>query len=364
MLTIRKNFVLLLGAVFSGYHILLAWFGTPDAVNLGALIVAMALYAAATVISLWPRSPVAMPMWMAALNVGVSLTLCFLVTSGLDPDANNGYATWHVAAIGTLMTITAVRRQYTFAWIGVGALVLQTIVWAGPLALLGIGVVGSVVWVGIAHMIARALAKAARDARQFALAEQEAAEWQAGQEAHLYERQFRLMQTSRVALPMLQKIALTGGNLSEEDRQECFHLEGALRDEIRGRRLLNDAVRAQIMVLRRRGTAVSLLDDGGVDDLDETELSRVLADLATTLDGLITDRVIIRTLPVGSPAAVSVVALSAPDGSAASQLSDEHDDEVDLWKEIPRSLTGAPAMIGPWGDDDDDDDDELLGGPR
>ncbi|MCU1603035.1 MAG: putative integral rane protein, partial [Frankiales bacterium] len=99
-----------------------------------------------------------------------------------------------------------------------------------------------------------------------ALAEQEAAEWQAGQEAHLYERQFRLMQTSRVALPMLQKIALTGGNLTEEDRQECFHLEGALRDEIRGRRLLNDAVRAQIMILRRRGTAVSLLDDGGVDE--------------------------------------------------------------------------------------------------
>ena len=357
MLAIPKHFVLLLGAIFSAYHIVLAVTQTTNVENMATLVVAMVLYGAATLASLWPWSSVAMPMWLAALNVGVSLTLCFLVTSSLDPAANNGYATWHVAAIGTLMTITAVRRQYTFAWVGVGALVLQTIVWAGPLALLGIGVVGSVVWVGVAHMIARALAKAARDARQFALAEQEAAEWQAGQEAHLYERQFRLMQTSRVALPMLQKIALTGGNLTEEDRQECFHLEGALRDEIRGRRLLNDAVRAQIMILRRKGTNVSLLDDGGVDELDETELARVLDDLAATLDGLVTDRLIIRTVPAGSAAAVTVVALSAPDGSNASQLSDDHDDEVDLWKEIPRSLDAVPALVGGW---DDEDEEELA----
>ncbi|WP_233255544.1 hypothetical protein [Naasia lichenicola] len=356
MVHIPKHFVLLLGAIFSAYHVVLAWSGTSMVEKMAPLIVAIAIYALATVISLWPKSPNAMPMWMAALNVGVSLTLCFLVTSGLDPAAQNGYATWHVAAIGTLMTITAVRGQYTFAWIGVGALVLQTIVWAGPLALLGIGVIGSVVWVGVAHMIARALAKAARDARQFALAEREAAEWQAGQEAHLYERQFRLMQTSRVALPMLQKIALSGGNLSEEDREECFHLEGALRDEIRGRRLLNDAVRAQIMILRRAGTQVSLLDDGGVDDLDEAELARVLDDLANTLVGLKTDRVIIRTVPQGSAAAVTIVALSAPDGSNASLLSDDHDDEVDLWKEIPRDANAVPVLAGAWGDDDEDEE--------
>ena len=63
--------------------------------------------------------------------------LPLLVTSQLDPDADNGYATWYVAAVGTLMTIAAARRQLAVAWVGVIALAVQTVVWAGPVALGG-----------------------------------------------------------------------------------------------------------------------------------------------------------------------------------------------------------------------------------
>ncbi len=112
------------------------------------------------------------------------------------------------------------------------------------------------------------MAKAARDAQRFALAEREATDWQAAQEAHVYERQFRLGQTSSMALAMLRQIQRASGDLTDAQRAECLHLEGAIRDEIRGRKLLNDAVRDEVMLARRRGATVTLLDEGGIDDLD------------------------------------------------------------------------------------------------
>ena len=51
-------------------------------------------------------------------------------------------------------------------------------------------------------------------------------------------------QTNRIAAPMLRRIADRGGDLTDDQRRECRKLEAAIRDEIRGRMLLNDAVRA------------------------------------------------------------------------------------------------------------------------
>ncbi len=60
----------------------------------------MALYLTATVIALWPSSRTATPPWLAAFCLATAVTVPLLVTSQLDPTVNNGYATWHVSAIG------------------------------------------------------------------------------------------------------------------------------------------------------------------------------------------------------------------------------------------------------------------------
>ena len=190
-----------------------------------------------------------------------------------------------------------------------------------PGAIIALGLFGSVVWVGISHAISRSLANTTRHARQFALAEREAAAWQAAQEAHLFERQFRLRQTSRMALPMLRQIVSSGGDLTEAQRRECVHLEGAIRDEIRGRKLLNDNVRQQVMAARRRGTTVILLDEGGIDDLPEAELERILNRLAFVIRDTATDKLIARTVPEGSDTAVTVVGLSQREPGSASRAS-------------------------------------------
>ena len=96
------------------------------------------------------------------------------------------------------MVITSTRKRQLLAWIGVGSLAVHTAIWAGVPALATLGVVGSLVWVGVSHVLSHSLTKIAKDAQQYAVAEREAAEWQAAQEAHLFERQFRLRQTNRV----------------------------------------------------------------------------------------------------------------------------------------------------------------------
>lgn len=340
---VPRALIVSMAGIFAAYHIVLGLYTIDIPANPLPVLAAMVIYASTVTISMLPGQPERMSTWMAVVNVIACLAITVLVASQLDPARPGGlsYATWYVAAVGTLMTITSTRRRHLFAWIGIAVLVVHTIVWGGPGLLLGIGVVGSISWVAVSHILSRALAKASRDAASFARAEREATDWQAAQEAHLYERQTRLGQTGAMAVPMLQVIERSGGELTDEQRQECLHLEGAIRDEIRGRRLLDDEVRREVMAARRRGVAVTLFDEGGLDDLDETSLQRVLGALADAIRSTSATRVIARTAPVDSDTAVTVVGLTPSPSSLARELGDndedDEDDAVDLWLEIPRT---------------------------
>jgi hypothetical protein len=335
MITVPRWLLLVLATLFSTYHIVLGVYSLDVPRSPWPTVVGLALYTVATLASLWPVTRLRMPDWLAAFDLAVSIVLPLLVTSQLDADAENGYATWYVAAVGTLMTIAAARRQLVVAWLGVVALAVQTVIWAGPLSLGALGVIGSIVWVAIAHMLTSALAAAARETRRYAQAEREAAAWQAAQDAHLFEGRMRLAQTNRIAAPMLRRIADRDGDLTAEQRQECRMLEAAIRDEIRGRMLLTDSVRTEVQRARERGALVTLLDEGGIDDLDEPARDRVLSRLAEAVAGSTADRIIARTAAEGSPVAVTVVGLREPEQGAHSENTDEL--EVEFWLEIPRT---------------------------
>ncbi|MGR2753928.1 hypothetical protein [Agromyces arachidis] len=334
MISVPRSLLLLLGALFSGYHVVLGIYSLDVPDSPWPTVTALVMYSVATALSLWPARRARMPDWLAALNLAVAIVLPLLVSSQLDAAADNGYATWYVAAVGTLMTITAARRQLLAAWLGVIALAIQTLVWAGPLALGALGVVGSVVWVAIAHMLSAALAGAARSTRRYVQAEREAAAWQAAQDAHLFEGRMRLAQTERIAAPMLRRIADPEHRLTDAERRECRTMEAAIRDEIRGRMLLTDAVRRSVKEARDRGTTITLLDEGGIDDLDEDARDRVLSRLAEAIAASRADRVIARTAAAGSPVAVTVVGLR---GGGEGEAMESDDAEVELWLEIPRA---------------------------
>ncbi|WP_353809230.1 hypothetical protein [Agromyces sp. SYSU T00194] len=333
MIAVPRWLLVGLGALFSGYHVVLGITSLDVPASPVPTLVALALYAFATVISLWPAKQMRMPQWMAVFDVAVAVALPLLVTSQLDPLGSSGYATWYVAAVGTLMTIVAARRQLLVAWTGVIVLAVQTLAWAGPMALGTLGVIGSIVWVGITHMLTAALAKAVRDTRAFGRAEREAADWQAAQDAHLFEGRLRIAQTSRIAAPMLRRIIERGGDLTEAQRRECRMLEAAIRDEIRGRMLLDDDVRERVREARERGAVVSLLDEGGIDELSDEARGEVLSQLADAIAASRADRIVARTAASGGPTAVTVVGLLA---AAPGATVDEDDDEVEFWLEIPR----------------------------
>lgn len=348
---VPRILVMGLAVLFSGYHVVLAVYslGSGYFTDVRPVIVAMIVYAVATIAVLAPPGSKPVPVWIASVAVGMSAIVPPLVAAVLDPNrpGGTGYATWFVAAIGTLMTVLSVRRRPGFAWLGTTALVIETVLWAGLGALVTLGLFGSIAWVAVSHIIMNTLGKASRDSQRFAIAEREAADWSAAQEAHLYERQLRLGQTSAMALPMLRVIQRSHGDLTPAQRVESLHLESAIRDEIRGRKLLDDAVREQVMLARRRGTAVTLLDEGGLDRLDEAELSAIHTRLADALRDVGADKVIVRTVPEGSDTAVTVVGLRTIDDGTSTALGRESndDDEVTLWLEIPRPTATAGISI-------------------
>lgn len=346
-----RGLILAIAALFSLYHVLLGVYALSLPTDPAPIIAAMTLYLLATLISLWPTSPTRMPLSLALFNLAVCASVPILVSTQLDPTADLGYATWYVAALGTLLTITATRKRPLVAWFGAAFLVVHTGLWAGIGALGPMGVVGSVVWVTVAVLLSRGLAKAGRDAHQFARAEREASRWQAAQEAHLYERQVRLAYTNRMALPMLRRIVAQHGLLDENERLECRYLEAAIRDEIRGRRLLNDAVRGEVMAARRRGALVTLLDEGTIDELVGAQLDDVLNQLARAIACTSADKIIARTAADGSETAVTVVGLLSPNPSVSDLGQDSVGDEVDLWLEIPRTRPTANVGGGVGGGD-------------
>jgi hypothetical protein len=75
-----------------------------------------------------------------------------------------------------------------------------------------------------------------------------------------------------------------------------FLAEVELRDEIRGRELVNDKIRVSIRNARKRGVEVVLLDEGGLDGLDQETKQRLLTDVANAIDGIQTGRVTVRTV--------------------------------------------------------------------
>ncbi len=242
-------------------------------------------------------------------------------------DRTAPFATWYLGGIGALMTIVMVRRRPWLAWIGIAALAVASMAWMGPLNALNLGLVGSIVWVAATQLMLLSIDRAASDTAQLAQLQRAASAWQASQSGRQRERRIQVQRALAVAGPVLTRTVSSGGSLDEQERTQARLAEGRLRDEMRGPRLLDEAVHAELERARWRGTNVTVLDEGGLDGLDESTLAIIRTELAETLRSARSDRLYIRTSP-DDRVAVTVVGRSAP----GPGLSDE--DAVDLWREI------------------------------
>ncbi|MDT3330541.1 hypothetical protein Q9S78_07645 [Microbacterium sp. KSW-18] len=274
-----------------------------------------------------------LPLWLCALVLATTVLVPLATWSAVAENARQEpFATWSLGGIGALLTIVTVRRRPLIAWIGVVLLGVSSSLWIGVLASLALGLVGAAVWVVAAQLLTALVDRAAVDTAELTGIQRRSFEWLASQEGRRRERRVRVQQALAVAGPLLIRTIESEGDLEPEERERARLAEGSLRDELRGPRLLDEAVRGRLQEARLRGSTVTVLDEGGLDAVSPGALDRIRADLAEALKGASSERIYIRTSP-HPRVAVTVV------GRSRRRDDPDGDEVVDLWHEIahPRS---------------------------
>jgi hypothetical protein len=343
MISIR--FVIsLLGIAFTTFLVARAAWITDPVANVTLLWAAMIVYLVVAWTSIFWGMPTGLgarsrtvtvargsdrlPMWICLVSLALSMVLPPVVTLGVGPEGlTEQYATWYIGGLGALMTILVIRRRPWPAWSGTAVLAGWSMFLLGPGNALGLGLVGSVVWVAGAQFFTYALDRAARDTERLGELQRTASAVQAAQGGQQRERRIQVQRALAVAGPVLARTIATRGQLTDDERTEARIAEGRLRDELRGPRLLDEDVRDALDAARRRGALVTVLDEGGLDGLDEGQLHEIRTELADTLRNARSERLYIRTSP-DERVAVTVV------GRASSTLGLSDEDSVDLWREI------------------------------
>ncbi|MEJ1156239.1 MULTISPECIES: hypothetical protein [Microbacterium] len=341
MISVR-NVLTTLGLAFTVYLAVrgMWWTSTPAEPILAIAVLAFYLATALLCILWMPRSssklsrsgrsipPNRLPLLARVLALTCAGVVPTAVAVAAGPDlVTASFATWYLGGIGALMTVVMSRHSPWVAWFGIALLAAGSIAWMGAPAALGLGLVGSIVWVAVAQLLVRSLDRAARDTDRLAQLQRAASAWQTSHLVRQRERRVQVQRALAVAGPVLGRTVKTGGDLSEEERVEARVAEGRLRDEMRGPRLIDDAVQQELERARRRGATVTVLDEGGLDALDETALQAIRAQLATILHTSTSDRLYVRTSR-NATVAVTVV------GRSASDQGPSDEDAVDLWHEI------------------------------
>lgn len=310
------------------------WIEQPEAPLL--MIAAIVLYLVTVNIAiLWESAvSVRMPLWAAILSGICSVVIPSLATHSLAAEHRTApFATWYIGAIGLLGVVLVVRRRFLIAALSLMGLIATSWVHLGIVSALSLGLVGSIMWVVVARLLVLFWDRAIRDTERLADIQQAVSAWHATQQVRQRERRLRTQFALAVAGPVLSRVVAAHGELDDEERLEARLAEGRLRDELRGASLLNDAVRDAIADARRRGVAVTVFDEGGLDEIDEKRRADIRDELAGVLADTRADRLIIRAAR-DERIAVTVV-------GRASAGSSRDDDAVDLWHEIPRDAPNA-----------------------
>lgn len=255
--------------------------------------VALATYLLVGLAAVFYYRELKMPVTLAIAVTVTSLMIPLLVSVNLEPSALGTPATWYVTAVATILAIAAVRQQRLWAWIGVVVLTVELVSWGGVEALFVSGLAGAIGLVAAAHAISVGLERADKQRVEFLEKAKATQAASAADSVIRQERSRRISATLEGALPMLEKIA--SGNFSSDDRREATILEAELRDEIRGRMLINPKLKTSVRSARSRGVEVVVLDEGGLVPITEQERDSLRTRLANELDKINSGRVTIRS---------------------------------------------------------------------
>ncbi len=234
-------------------------------------VVALGLGLASVVTVLLPWPPgterrLAAGVVLAVLNLGVAVVVV------LPPGERPGYALWYPSFVWVPLSGLALRGWAGHALTGAALSALTTVVWAWSQAGIPVAdgvyrVVSPTAVVVVAVGIARLVRQYGQEVDRAHAQQVEAARLTAGARAAEDERRVRLAQIEQMAAPVLRRLR-DGTPVDDRLATECRLLEAALRDGIRGRHLVDLAVRETLWSARTRGVEVTLLDDSGTGAAD------------------------------------------------------------------------------------------------
>lgn len=281
-------------------------------------IAALLLYVYCSAATLLFFRGLQLPRWQAVINLVAGFALPTLVIVQRELIDDHSIGAWVVMGTALMLTGTAVRQQARLALIGLALLLGVLIVEYGQGAASTAGLAGALVFVLAGLGVSRGIARTTREMAKFKAKEVESRSKIAEVEAASLERQQRLSQVLGTAVPLLSVIKEMNAPLDDELRQSAKLVEATLRDNLRGRDLLNQAMSHEVQRLRNLGVEVLILDEGGTESLTPEQRDELLNKAVEKLQVVTSGRVTIRS-PKAEEFKLTVVATTP--GQAQPALS-------------------------------------------
>lgn len=294
MISLNRAVISLLPFIYAMYLPIQSIF-VPGFSSRGLEIAALAIYVYVSAATLLLFKGLRLPRWQAWLNLGAAGFIPGLVILQRTDINDQSIGAWMVMGTALVLTATAVRQQARVALIGLGVLLGILIVQYGLPGLAASGLAGALVFVLAGLGVSRGIARTTRETEKFRAIELESISRIAELDAAAKERQQRLAQVLGTAVPLLSVIKDAQGPIDEELKQSARLVEATLRDNLRGRDLLNPAMSKEVQRLRNLGCEVLILDEGGTALLTPAERDALLQKAVDALQIVQSGRVTIRS---------------------------------------------------------------------
>lgn len=296
MIPLPRAAIVIFSLAFGVYHGILGLLNIDHYDKPWFVFAAVFLYLTALLVSLTDSPGLKLKNYKAAFSLIAAMLSPLAMAAATRADHVYNHTTWHVAGIATLMAIIALRQHLVMAWVGVSIMAVQVLTWGGIEMLFNAGIFGALMLVAAAHAASIILATTSRAVIEFREQALETTAATAARTAARNERQVRVEKALEVALPFLNKIENLEGKLSEVEKRQALGLEAQLRDQIRGRHFDSPELLVEISAARERGVEVQVLDDGGLELLEESQRERILSEVATHVSKVETGKLVLRSV--------------------------------------------------------------------
>lgn len=307
MLRTPRWLLALVSISFGTWHAVIGALAWESYQNHWLLILSIAIYLGTLTVSVSASPGLLIGPKYGSLVAFGAVATAVVASVGIAPDHSDPYATWFVGGMGALLGVLAARGQAKFAWLA-SFLVAMAVYFEGGLGELGeVGLEGMLILIAAGQATARAVIRADREVNELQKTEIAAEAAIISAKASGTERRKRLQHVLKEALPALSAISANNWDSQGHSPEELRQLEAGLRDDIRGRDLVNDEVRLAAKLARQRGVEVVLLDEGGLAGCSRVEIENILGKVAKAIESVNSGKIVVRS-PLGERWLVTVIA--------------------------------------------------------